>query len=358
MKIILFSWFFLAAGVVNATHAEEIRIRDQRFQLGWSTTASAAAESYAPVTEKQIEKQLSRSEHVDFLDQCGFGGSKDYKCYLSDWGVDYLPPFPIELPHRTPKLPGLGNEITWGWVPIDQVNQGKQKLTQWREMALSGAVFDCEDLICHVLVEGVNEKQDSTEITYAVCRVDRVGDVIGAPRWCEQMAIILGEEIWLHAIIGSYSVAYAMGRPDFSLRILPISPSHALPTMKVVAKAIDGAFRDPPLALESQSLGDNAIIAAASFRVSPVLEGWREIVTIRVDLREAYWNGPGAIGVIISTTLYVNRQNTSAPRDWSLPTRQQEVLYLAQIRRQIRGAVASLCKKAEWMNQEDVLCKM
>jgi hypothetical protein len=341
--------------IVMSVHAgESATFQQQRFQLRWAETAESIAKSYKPFQKPDLGRSPGGMQ-FQFLPHCKFGPSSDYSCYMMDWGVRFVPPYPASLPYKSPG-PIKGNVVSTGWVPIGEVHDGKELLETWRALSESGAPFDCDGEICHVMVKASDNPQQSTERTYAVCNVVRIHGVVGAPSGCDQMVIENRSVIWLKAILGSDMVLASMGLPDFSLRIRGVPPTYSLPSTRDIAASVGSALKGSILGLESETSGDEAVIGSASFRVSPVLSGWREILTVRVDLRRENWSKPETIGVTISTTIYVNRQNTDNPRDWSLPSQEQESTYINEIRDVIGVAASSFCKTAVRLDRENIAC--
>jgi hypothetical protein len=149
-----------------------------------------------------------------------------------------------------------------------------------------------------------------------------------------------------------------MGLRDFTFRVPGVPPVYTLPSNEPVLKELQKAFQHTKIALISEVYEENTLIANASYRFSPILPGWREIVTVRVDLRRISWGEPAFLGVTISTTRYVNRQNTDRPQDWQLPSEQQETQYLSEIRTRMKEALESLCIQTNWRNPDDLICKV
>ena len=58
----------------------------------------------------------------------------------------------------------------------------------------------------------------------------------------------------------------------------------------------------------------------------------------------------------IYPTIYVNRQNTDRPVDWTLPTKQQKLTWMESVRRNLRKALNGLCEEQRWLDQNELLC--
>jgi hypothetical protein len=113
------------------------------------------------------------------------------------------------------------------------------------------------------------------------------------------------------------------------------------------------AFRDPPLSYEVQNW-DDSVQAIASYRPSPLLNGWRETVTITIMLKELN-DTPRGVGVTLSTTFLVNRQNT-AREDYHPANAVQENLFLDRIRKVVDSATAAVCKHVIRLGPDEISC--
>jgi len=348
------SLFSLLVFASTASLADQVPMSEQRFELKWGSNSDSATRSYQSFTKENPEKHWGEHGEVTLRSPCEFGDIQEFRCYVTDWGVRYLPPFPTALPHRTPDLPG--NEIDREWAPISEVYDGPKVLERWQQLARSGEPFDCKGPICHLIVQGVSK--DNSETYYAVCQVAKVKAIVGAPEQCHQIIIVTKQTIWLQAITGSSVVKHKVGLPDFTYTVHGVPPEYKLPSNDPVLKELQKAFQHTKIALISELYEENTLIANASYRVSPILPGWREIVTVRVDLRRTSWSEPAFLGVTISTTLYVNRQNTDRPQDWQLPSEQQETQYLSEIRNRMKEALEALCIQTNWRNPDELICKV
>src|SRR5262249_25090714 len=133
----------------------------------------------------------------------------------------YLPPYPAELfnyknDRRNIRL-----------VPISEVYDGPKILQQWQQLAWSGEPFECYGLDCKLVVEGIGK--NNSETYYAVCDVNKVKTIVGAPhRWCDQIAIVTKEKAWMRAVTYSppATFRFSAGRPDFTFHIHGVPPEY------------------------------------------------------------------------------------------------------------------------------------
>jgi hypothetical protein len=141
------------------------------------------------------------------------------------------------------------------------------------------------------------------------------------------------------------------GLPDFEIRV------DSIPEGSRLSDRVASGLRSRPLNLEIEVESSKIILGMASRRPSQILSGWHEIVTVRVDISDSISQGkPSSAAIKISTTVYVNRQNTDRPSDWTLPTRQQEILWVESIRKNIRKSLDGVCKRQEWHGRNELYC--
>jgi hypothetical protein len=330
---------FIALALAQNSYAQEAtNLANHRFQLGiYDETAASAQEDYNRHRRELAEFKGARV--------CSFDKIDTYRCASSS--NSYLPPFPVALPFELPPS-DAGNTADFTWAPIGEVRNGRQSVTQWNSQADKGSLFNCADNLCSVIVHAVGSK--SSTDTLAECRVTQANTVVGAPEDCRPVAIITSDETWIRVVAGYLWEEASIGLPDFDLQILHDPPLKIDNVLKVTQESLGG----PPLGFETQ-LSRSSLIAVASYRLSPVLKGWRELITVRVDVDESYPPPPG-VGLRLSTTLYVNRQNTDRPEDFHLPSEQQQHAYVEAIKAVLKAPLQSLCKKSIWKDSGTLSC--
>jgi hypothetical protein len=119
------------------------------------------------------------------------------------------------------------------------------------------------------------------------------------------------------------------------------------------------------LANEALSLSiknrNSTTLAVSPRRTSVVNADYREMLTVRLDWNEdaffARDYGRLKLGQItVSTTLYVNRLNTSDPEDWHLPTPEQQQTYNDALLQAMKQAVSRRCTSPAWLDSFTVAC--
>ncbi len=322
------SWLLCIVLLFGTVLAEEHNTAGQIFHLdSWPTTGKELLKKNVPTSRREVQRLLD-TDKFKLNPNCGLKGSDKYGCFeLLGWNeevyqVKYIPPYTAILQASIPAPPYF--DAYHEFVPLKVVRSGDKIFQEWKSLAESGETFNCSGATCNVIVEATGDNKPSNELWYASCNVKKIGNTIGAPEYCNQIAVENEKGVWIEAITGASESPQAMlGRPDFSLKIHGTPPDGTS-----ISKRVSEALKSSPLELETSIYGDHTVFGIASYRVSKVLPGWREIVTVRVDLGSSGWSESKYTGVVISTTLYVNRQNTTSPNDWNLPTEQQNNAYL------------------------------
>jgi hypothetical protein len=337
--------FVFAVGTLSA--------RPVRFEIRSGVTAAKLKSGYQRISNADLKRQLSLRQGR-YSSSCAFGAAQEFECFLFDWGITYLPPYPTALPGTVPAIPGRGNTPVRHWAPIDQVRDGAKLFGEWEQSVNSGTVFDCNGKTCSMLVQVVVPDQKPDELSYANCRVIRIQDQLGAPESCEQVAVKLQNEVWLNAITGSEYTEHSIARPEFTLRLRSSPPEYRAPSKSAIATELKRAFQEPPLSFRAEG-GQDLVEAIAEFRASPILIGWREIVTIEVLLRDLN-ETPAGVGVVLNVTINVNRQNTPRPEDFHLPDAYQQQLYISRVRSTVDVAIRRVCKSVVQLDSDEFSC--
>jgi hypothetical protein len=324
-----------------------------RFEARSGVKAAELRSAYQHISIKDLRRQLSL-QHGIYSQSCAFGEVHQFECFSFDWGITYLPPYPIALPGAVPPIPGPGNTPVRRWVPVDEVRDGARTFGEWERSVVSGTVFNCRGMTCSTLVQVLVPGQGIDESSYAVCTVVRIEGQNGAPESCEQIAVRMGTDIWLSAVTGSEYSQASVGRPEFAYRLRGGPPRYRAPSKSAIADELKKALHDAPLSFRVDG-GQDSVTAVAAFRASPILNGWREIVTIEVLLKDLNETPPG-VGLVLNATVVVNRQNTPRQEDFHLPNDQQQELYLWRLRSTIDAAIRNLCRSVVELDSNEFSC--
>jgi hypothetical protein len=211
---------------------------------------------------------------------------------------------------------------SFAWMPPSETRGGIESLNTWKLRAAQGEVFDCRGSDCKVIVHAISSNPQETVL--AECDIAKIAETYGAPTRCMPVALMTKDRSWVGVIYGIHEVNCSIGTPRVNL--LVVYPVNLGPAP--LHNALLRAFTDAPLSYSVES-SENTIIGTASYRVSPVLSPYREMVTARIDARREGSGNPGFLGLRISIDLYVNRYNTKNPHDWHQPDNQQEDAYVA-----------------------------
>jgi len=146
------------------------------------------------------------------------------------------------------------------------------------------------------------------------------------------------------------------GKRDFDLNFLSYANQQ-----NELRTALIKALTSPPLNLstEIQSRGD--ILGFCSYRASSILKGWREIVTIRLQGLDGeddiVVTNKAQTNIEVISTMYVNRQNTSQPNDWTLPSENQAALWVETMLMNIKNEMQKLCRVPQWVDRTALKCQ-
>ncbi len=306
-------------------------------------TSGDAARDYAEMLAKpQIGQPTA----------CSFGGSPGYQCVQKGSAffpnTYFLPPFPLVLPQRVPPERGFPKP-KFSWVPVHEAQGGLQKVAEWQDLARRGKGFACGGPECIVIIATHFKRETLSETVLESCLVYNIVGTRGAPWDCRAIAILGVEHTWVYAYVSYEDVHPAPPVFDFDLRLV----EDPLPPISSVLTAAQNALETPPLNLIAEKITSSAVAGNGQYRVSSVLPGWHELVTVRADIDDEC---DGCLGVKIFTTLYVNRQNTDRPEDWHLPSERQGQTYLNAVRHSFKQPLQSLCTNSKWTDDRTLVC--
>ena len=320
----------------------------------------------------------------------------------------------LEPPFEVVPLKRRWIEDIYGWVPTATSRSGDDTLKKWRSWANEGRTFDCvenpwdlepgnppenmargetvglrtvgfqasaparpkfESCLIVTTTPPINDA-----INLALCHVLSVGGVSGAPAECRAIAVLSPTESWVFARVAALMhLSASLGRVDFTISIFHSSlrdldeHSDKPPAIKVSSGSTDEAFvaavvkalSSPRLSLSvatddvfSDGTYIHTVVGTADYRTSPIIENWRERVTVRVDVKSHQESARAAIlSVEVSTTLAFSKQNTSRTLDYTLPTPQQEAAYIDAIKTALRFNLNSACKQGQWVGENNLRCQ-
>ena len=315
-------------------------------------TRKEAVDSFSSI-ESSIKKALRHQK----IKICKLGQIK-VKCVNGDGGnLYYIPPYRIvpqaDYPDRTIEI----------WAPASSTINGTDALSMWEQNADGHELFDCHDDFCSVFVRttGVDG--------VARCSLETMQGLTGAPYACRLLAfrdegaafirVPAGEEA--PPKLSKMPLPTNVGRPDFSMRVVGIQ----CPNDKIITASLLNALKSDPVALNPKIESRGRFFGIASGRPSRILRGWREFISVRLDATECasfqiysagHTREMKGYGFTVSTSLYVNRQNTDRPSDWIMPTYEQGDEWVESIWNNLRQALTGFCDEGKWIDKNTLIC--
>lgn len=240
----------------------------------------------------------------------------------------------------------------YSWVPSSKALGGDRAVALWKQQAASRRIFGCRGSNCKIIVNAPAPEPEVAVL--AKCNITKIGNTLGAPNQCTPIAVITPNRTLLEVIyaIGKSTALRALRRQKFDLMMV-YPPRVKVSAIKDVLRQ---ALSKPPLDYSIES-GGNTITGTASYRVSPVLSPYREMVTTSIDMLERGVR-PRYLGMRITIDLYVNRYNTTRPRDWRLPDDQQESKYVKAVKALIKSSLEMACQVHHWRDENILLCEL
>jgi len=313
-------------------------------------------------------------------------------------GVLLGPPYPADVEpvdfeytslEQLPKDGALFRK-TVAWVPESQVSNGRALTETWQKEADSGEHTECDPRGCHIIVYAVPRGRwtaatlnpnapttkprpasrpdseppiaDVRDTLLARCYAERISGELGVPEDCVHIATF-AEKRWVRVTLGYYGngsrSSPAIAGPEPRSPDLRLVDARSVTLPRVIA-AVEAALRAPPLALETDIVG-NVVrgLSKPKYRVSSVLHPpptWREFVQTHVVATETGSGASHAVSVTLDVSVNVNRQNTTGAEDWHLPTDQQLDAYRAAIEDQLVKAMSALCGTASVVDSHTRRC--
>jgi hypothetical protein len=234
------------------------------------------------------------------------------------------------------------------WIPVDQFHDGPAQLAKWLTKATSGTL-ECFYGFCSFFSFGIVPSGWPADSLLLHCEVLKDNSIAAPPESCTAIAAI--------RIAGSYIATVTFRSPpkslpmtddeDFGFQLWFVGPS----ALNSIRTAVQHGFE----AIKLETIARKAkVVGSAKYRPSPVIQGWRDYITVRALLEEGDQAGLFELGV--ATTIYVNRQNTDRPDDWHLPSVQQHAAYISAISRSLKRELQRICPTGAWRDAETFVC--
>jgi len=198
----------------------------------------------------------------------------------------------------------------------------------------------CDEDQCKVAVSVL----DPSTQTLGLCNALSLGHELGPPTKCEAVAVRNGSEWWLKVIDSANIVFPAMQAVYiFDIRGLPRS---------AILASIDSSLSIDPLVMTDRTVKEDRVMAIAPRRFSHVLSGsWFEWPQVLIEV-------DGEYKVTVSLDLLVNKQNSTDPVDWHLPTDPQQEEYRKALSGVVTQALAKICIDPVWKGSNALTCTM
>jgi hypothetical protein len=310
------------------------------FELGFEFTLERAEREYQELLE-DIKRYSLKPEYKSCSQR-----RKDEECI-------YFNNFPLSVAEWELTKDCKTGALT-SWVPPSKAAGGKAVVELLKRRAARREIFGCKGTRCKIVVTATSTDPHTTVL--AGCDILKIGNTLGAPQKCEAIAIITADKILVKIIFGILKVACVNGTDDIiSVNFMVVHP----PRIRVsdMRNALQNTFSNPPLSYAVDA-SQETIVGTASYRVSPILSPYREMITAKIDM---YEEGTGQIRyfcVRVSVELYVNRYNTTRRRDWRLPNDQQVKLYQQSIKTFIKSSLESICQTYDWQQNAILFCEL
>jgi hypothetical protein len=347
-KATLIAWKLLRTGQMDrARRILEARVSQENKSIGLSKT-------------RTINYQMKYIRQMQLIRNCDGLGSK---C-LAKHGVysTYFPPYRMALPEEVLREgPGCGREgkLTALVTRAHIRNSEASAIRRLRERATQGRVFSCQGPMCIAVIKTI---PDPNRLSHglSVCLVAKVGTALGAPRQCVEMYRKNKSAELFRAIVGTTTAYCYGGRPDFQL-VIRAADEKLFPKILEQSRV---ALSSEPFRLQAE-MHERYVLAVSDRRVSPILSGYREMTTVRVDVEDA-GRDLGEIfirstrtqtaGATVSSDILVNRQNTDRTSDWHPASWSQQEAYTAAVKTSLKDKFLNLCDVPRWIDDRTLLC--
>lgn len=412
--LIVFAWMFLVCSWI--ARAQEQRTPPRLEPLHLEVAAPFSVDDLS-VGERDLESLRTSRQAA-----CADHSSNDR--LLCGWHADVSATLRKLTPNKASELIGVwdapykpfnfsrvqSNLTFLTFVPVDRVIEGRETLARWRQQATGGELTRCapsDAPLGHNLRDdvasfdvrlsravwapkqpvrpGLTATPVRAESCLAVvasvaqpdglqfllmCDVSVVGQLAGPPTACIAIAASTTSSDWLLADAGMAYVLYASnGKPDFTYDLffsihndgaVTIDSSRKV-TQDAIMKAAARAIRSEPLLLQTALSG--RVLGVSPRRASPLLAGWNEDVTVRVDVDSVEVStragGPSTeihFRLEISTSMLVNRQKSADPNSWHQPSTAQIQTWTDAVRLRLLEELSHLCTNAVRRDDFSLLC--
>jgi hypothetical protein len=222
---------------------------------------------------------------------------------------------------------------TLSWKSTADLRDGLAYAAEVQRYAATRQLFGCTGHNCLVVV-GVTAKREHDQAvkTLAVCSVETIDGTPGPPTRCEEVLKRQPQQgMFLRVKMGLTSTQCSMGLRDFDA----VFKGRAQEIVSV-RNDVGGVLRARPFNL-SVIEDQGALVGTRAQAASEVLPGWREWVTLRVELTVRGVD----VGASIFSTMLVSKQASADREAWTPPSEPLEESYLLALRRKLeqRGAV-------------------
>jgi hypothetical protein len=255
-----------------------------------------------------------------------------------------LTPFPAAIEPNVTGAERVGrfgySSLSYSWAPESSVDRGRAILEPLLRLAETHKALVCDEGNCKVVVNAI---QGATRQTLAICSAFGLAEQLGPPNNCEVIAFRIDGQWWIKIIDSASPPPQPKAITIYTLEVL------GLPRASILA-SLDQALSQKPVSMSDRSVKRNRIMALAPRRFSQILSGgWFEWPQVLVQLDEEYQ-------VEVLLDLLVNKQNTSDPADWHMPTDQQVDQYRKIIVESITQALNKVCVKPQWAGSATLHC--
>lgn len=272
----------------------------------------------------------------------------------------YSPPFSVASPEQLIRdratCSTSGKE--YSLAPAKAVPSfTKAMLSHWYAAANQGDLSSCQGPYCITIVRNTAPKHSNKQAvmdSLSSCAIANINGKTGAPENCETIFAATKTSKYVQAIVGEGQdeCNAAIGRPDFNLIIEGVPKRKRTDVLTYIIDRLQAV----PLNLTA-NMFPHFVFGVSDRRLSPILSGYRERVTVRVDVDDI--NSAGELileGMMISTDLLVNRQNTDQPSEWHAPSEQQQETYVSAIRATLKQKIDNICAAGHWRDSEILTC--
>lgn len=240
--------------------------------------------------------------------------------------------------------------------PATAIEGAMSAIPNWKELAETGHVFSCLENECLIVLklDSIYGTPSNHEVL-GVCEIDKIGSSLGSPHSCRELLVDNGNEILLPFTAGYSKYSCVAGRPDFDYII---AGNDSLSKEHIVSETL-AALKEVPWNLVTE-VRRGQIRGIADHQWSKILVGWKENITITLDLYDIEFDDEDVniFGIEVTTTITVNRQNTSSHLDWTQPSDTQNAVYIGTLRETLSSNLASLCDSDRWIGDYNLYCDL